>query len=50
MHTGGVVSDKSLFNLLYTEDGVTFCPIGPAVKISIDYDDIENMQKNIKRY
>lgn len=48
MHTGGVVSDKSLFDLSYTEDGVTFCPIGPVVKISIDYDDIENMQKILK--
>ena len=48
MHTGGVVSDNSLFDLSYTKDGVTFYPIGPMIKISIDYDDIENIQKILK--
>ena len=48
MHTGGVVSDNSLFDLSYTKDGVTFCPIGPVTEISIDYDDIGNMQEILK--
>lgn len=49
MHTGGAVSDNSLFNLSYTEDGVNFYTIAPITSISFNYDDdVEYMRETLK--